>query len=224
MCFVQAVSWQSQLLCSSPRWRQKRMSAQGYRLGYSYLSVCNSAVLSVKYMQQVTNVIYEGDRIQFRKAGFWFIPPHVPSEDRKYDLCLRLQVPAAHREPVPRLFFGQYTRWCACLLPFTIFPFSLPECPTHTWPIVFWYDLSNAEPSDAHVRTCTHTEALSITASLFTHWDTLTTFIAPSQWGTLSVEKSWSLDPRPPLHQPQALSWYMLWGCGPACLIIRKND
>lgn len=36
------------------------------------------------------------------------------------------------------------------------------------------------------LQTHTHTEALSVTASLFTHWETLSTFIALSQWGTLS--------------------------------------
>lgn len=91
----------------------------------------------------------------------------------------------AHKGPAPQ-FLLVSARWCACLLPFTIFPFSLPESPTHTRPFVCWYDLSN--PSDTHIHTHmdTHTEALSVTASLFSHWDTLSTFIASSQWGTLS--------------------------------------
>lgn len=100
-------------------------------------------------------------------------------------------------------------RWCVCHLPFTIFPFPLPESPVHTRPIVFWYDLSNARLADAHAHA--YTEALSVPAALITHWDTLSTFIALQQWSTLSEgeikkKKSHSLfwPLWPPLHQPQA--------------------
>lgn len=67
------------------------------------------------------------------------------------------------------------------------FPFPLPESPVHTRPIVFWYDLSNARLADAHAHA--YTEALSVTAALITHWDTLSTFIALQQWSTLSEGK-----------------------------------
>lgn len=46
-----------------------------------------------------------------------------------------------------------------------------------------------------------HTEALSVTASLFAHWDTLSTFIAAPQCRTLSQK---GLFPHPQLHQPEA--------------------
>lgn len=65
----------------------------------------------------------------------------------------------AHKGAASRfLLLG--TRWCVCLFPFTIIPFPLPKRPAHTWPIVFLYDLSNADISDAHIHTCIQTEAL----------------------------------------------------------------
>lgn len=105
-----------------------------------------------------------------------------------------------HKRPVPQ-FLLVCVRWCECPLPFTIFPFPVPEWPTHTWPIVCWYDLSTADPSDTHTHMHTHT-ALSVTASLFTHWETLSTFMALTQWGALSGAKRCS--PRPPASSPSA--------------------
>ena len=125
---------------------------------------------------------------------------HVPSDDRQHCSC-RCHQSLHIKWPVPQ-FLLVSLRWCACLLPFTIFPFPLPERPTHTWPIVCWYDLSNADASDTYAHTHTHTEALSVTASLFTHRDTLSTFIALSQWGTLCLEKPRT--PRPSASTPSA--------------------
>lgn len=77
--------------------------------------------------------------------------PVQSCEDRK--LCPRwlLQVHIlAHNRPAAQLLFVR-KRWCLCLLPFIIFP----ERPAHTQPIVCWYDLSNADPSERHTHRST---------------------------------------------------------------------
>lgn len=80
--------------------------------------------------------------------------------------------------PVPQ-FLLMSTRWCACLIPSTIFPFPLPESPTHTGPLSV--GMISAKQTHSHINTHMHTHRATVTASLFSHWDTQSTFIALSQ-------------------------------------------
>lgn len=173
-----------------------------------------------KYFWEAWRILCGGTSLYFSVAGtFWFIPLHVPGEGRKCDVCCCRCLIFAHRGLASE-FLLVSTRWCVCLLPFTIFPFFLPECPAHTCPIVFWYDLSNADPSDTHIHTCIQTEALChcITLQSLGHTVHIYSFITMRHF---VWENPCSLDPRPPLHQPQA--WTAPCSCVTACLFYSAS-
>lgn len=141
--------------------------------------------------------------ISFSEAGrFWFIPLHVPNEDRKRDSCWLLQVPnLCTLRASATVFVGQCEM--VCMSP-SVHDISVPSARISHSHMAHCLLVWSQQRRHTLIRTCTHTEALSVTASLFTHWDTLSTFIALSQWDTLSEKSPVPSTPRPPLRQPQA--------------------
>ena len=132
------------------------------------------------------------------------ILPYASACSRWRQATLQLQVPPifAHKVAGATVFVGQIEM--VCMSP-SVHDISLPcarMAYSHMTHCLLVWSQQRRRLRHTHIRTCTHTEALSVTASLFTHRDTLSTFIALSQWGTLCVEKPRT--PRPSASTPSA--------------------
>lgn len=56
-------------------------------MGYATV-ICQRAIFHKTHTQQGLKFVYGVDPLYLSVAGrFWFIPGHVPNEDRKCDLC-----------------------------------------------------------------------------------------------------------------------------------------
>ena len=132
--------------------------------------------------------------------------------------CCRCLI-SAHKGPVPQ-FLLVSTRWCVCLLPFTIFPFPVPECPTHTWPIVCWYDLSNADPlRHTHSHTDRSTVCHCITLHSLGHTVHIYSFITMRHFVWRKAPLSSTLGLRPVTLRPGLLR---VPGLQPACFTSNR--
>lgn len=93
--------------------------------------------------------------------------------------------------------------------------------PSHiTHCLLVWSQKHRPPHTHTHICAITHTDALSATASVFTHWDTLSAFIALSQWGTLSAERLSSPRPSAPAAISRRPGLLCVPGLQPACFIL----